>query len=56
MSEAWLHVGASVFVTSGPFRGFEEVVDRIDPSEDAVVVNVELFGRPVPLTFPLCGP
>jgi hypothetical protein len=53
MSEAWLHVGASVFVTSGPFRGFEGVVDRIDPSEDAVVVNVELFGRPVPLTFPL---
>jgi hypothetical protein len=28
-------------------------VDGIDPSADAVVVKLEVFGRPVPLTFPL---
>jgi hypothetical protein len=55
MSEPWVHVGAPVLVTSGPFQGFEGDVDSIDPSADAVVVKLEVFGRAVPLTFPLAS-
>jgi hypothetical protein len=48
-----MHTGVPVLVASGLYRGIEGTVDHIDASEDAVVVNVELFGRAVPLTFPL---
>jgi hypothetical protein len=35
------------------FQGFEGDVASIDPSADAVVISLEVFGRPVPLTLPL---
>jgi hypothetical protein len=53
MSEPWVHVGAPVLVASGSFQGFEGAVESIDPLADAVIVKLELFGRTVPLTFPL---
>jgi hypothetical protein len=53
MSDPWIHVGAPVLVASGPFQGFEGAVDSIDPAADLVVIKLELFGRTVPLTFPL---
>jgi hypothetical protein len=53
MTEAWVHIGAPVLVTSGQLQGFEGCVERIDPGEDTVIVQVDLFGRTLPLSFPL---
>jgi len=53
MSEPWVQIGATILIASGPFQGLEASVDGIDPSADTVVVKLELFGRPVSLSYPL---
>jgi len=42
-------VGDQITVTDGPFKGFDGVVEQVNPERNKVTVSVRFFGRKTPL-------
>ncbi len=42
-------VGDPITVTDGPFKGFDGVVEKVNPERSKVTVSVRFFGRKTPL-------
>ena len=38
-----------VKIIDGPFKGFQGVVEEVNPEKGRVKVRVEIFGRPTPV-------
>jgi hypothetical protein len=53
MADSWLHVGAPILITAGQWKGFDATVQAVDAASDTVVVSMNIFGRPISLTFGL---
>jgi transcriptional antiterminator NusG len=48
-----LKVGEEIRVTEGPFKGFEGLIEELQPEKKKLKVNISIFGRetPVELNF-----
>ena len=46
-----LAVGQAIVVRDGPFRNFQAIINLIDGAD--ATINVDVFGRPTPVTMPL---
>lgn len=49
ISKIFINIDEKVKIVDGPFKGFQGVVEEINPEKGRVKVRVEIFGRPTPV-------
>jgi len=48
-SQIFISIDEKVKIIDGPFKGFQGIVEDVNPEKGRVKVQVEIFGRPTPV-------